>query len=207
MKKITKIEEQVKRKGRYNIFINDDFALGVDEDVVLKYHLTVGKEVTEDYVESVVRAEETSKAFGYAVNLLSFRSRSTGEIRSKMKQKGYEDTDIEIVIEKLLHYGYLNDKQFATQFVHDKQKFKKAGRNLLKQELFYKGVDKEIIEEVLGEKVNLEEEYERALELATKKARTLTKDDRTAKYRKLSGLLVRKGYSFDLISKVIKEVI
>jgi regulatory protein len=207
MKKITKIEAQKRHKDRYNLYVNDEFALGVDEDIIIKYSLSVGKEVSDSFIEDVVKAEEVSKAFNYAVNLLSFRSRSTRELATKMKQKGYEQEPIDKVIEKLNYYGYLNDYHFSTQLVNDKQKFKHAGKNLLKQELYQKGVDKEIINQVIEEKVNDEEEYERALMLAEKKVKTLTKDDKNAKYRKLSGLLARKGYSFDIISKVIKEVL
>ncbi|NLJ14511.1 MAG: hypothetical protein GX372_04540, partial [Ignavibacteria bacterium] len=53
-----------------------------------------------------------------------------------------------------------------------------------------------------------EDEYKRALELAEKKnSKFSSKDDKNKKYRQLSGLLSRKGYSFDIISKVVKKVI
>ncbi|PLS19574.1 recombinase RecX [Bacillus sp. M6-12] len=206
MKKITKIEQQKRHHHRFSLYVNDEFALGVDEEVIIKYSLSVGKEISDSFLEDVVKAEEQSKAFNYAVNLLSFRSRSKKELITKMKQKGYEEESINPAIEKLIYYGYLNDYQFATQWANDKQKFKQAGKNLLRQELYQKGIDKEIIEQVLEEKVDDNEEYERALQLAEKKVKTLSKDDKNAKYRKLSGLLARKGYSFDIISKVIKEV-
>lgn len=207
MKKITKIEPQKRHKNRYNLYVEDTFALGVDEDIVIKYSLSPGKEVSDTFIEDVVKAEEVNKAFNCAVNLLSFRSRSTKELMVKMKQKGFEEESIQKAIEKLVYYGYLNDYQFSTQWVSDKQRFKKAGKNLLKQELYQKGIEKEIIEQVLQENVNEEDEYQRALELAEKKVKTLGKDDRNAKYRKLSGLLARKGYSFDIISKIMKEVL
>ncbi|WCK57059.1 RecX family transcriptional regulator (plasmid) [Aneurinibacillus sp. Ricciae_BoGa-3] len=207
MKKITKIEQQKRHKNRYNIYLDDTFAFGVDEDVLIKFSLSTGKGLEDAFIEDVLMGEEITKAFNYAVNLLSFRSRSKGELNTKMKQKGYEPNIMDKAIEKLVYYGYLNDYDFSKQLVHDRQKFKKAGKNLLKQELYHKGVDKEVIEQVLQESVNEEEEYQQAYELTEKKAKSLSNDDRNAKYRKLTGLLARKGYSFDIISKVIKEVL
>lgn len=74
-------------------------------------------------------------------------------------------------------------------------------------ELYQKGVDKEIISEIIDEVIDPDEELQRALELAEKKAVSYKNDDRNAKYRKLSAFLARKGYSFDIISKVLKEVL
>ncbi|NLW21899.1 MAG: hypothetical protein GXY88_01370 [Tissierellia bacterium] len=50
-------------------------------------------------------------------------------------------------------------------------------------------------------------EYERALELARKKISSYKKDNRDAIYRKLGGFLQRKGYSYDCIMKVLKEIV
>jgi regulatory protein len=201
------IEAQKKHKGRYNLYVNDQFALGVDENVLLKYGLSKGKEVTNEFLEEVIKAEELGKGFNYAINLLSYRARSQREIMTKMKEKGYDGSMIEKVLEKLQEYGYINDYQFSQQWVSDKQKSKKAGKNLLKQELFQKGIDRDVIQQVIDENVHPEEEYGRAYELAEKKMRTLQKEDRKSKYRKLSGVLARKGYTFDIISKVLKEIL
>ena len=45
---ITKIEAQ-KKKGRYNIYLNDAFAFGVDEATVVKYALFKGTELTKEF--------------------------------------------------------------------------------------------------------------------------------------------------------------
>src|SRR5690554_6643246 len=54
---ISKIEPQ-KRKGRYNIYINEEFAFGVDEEVLLKFHLNKGMHITPD-LEKEIEAEES----------------------------------------------------------------------------------------------------------------------------------------------------
>ena len=205
--KITKIEPQQKRKNRYSIFIDGEFAFGADESVLIKYSLSNGMELDKHQMEEVIKAEEQSKANNYALNLLSYRARSEKEIRDKLKQRGYEDNYIENTIEFLYKYHYLNDYEFGKFLAKDKQSFKKAGKRVIMSELYQKGVDKEIISEIIDEVIDPDEELQRALELAEKKAVSYKNDDRNAKYRKLSAFLARKGYSFDIISKVLKEVL
>lgn len=59
----------------------------------------------------------------------------------------------------------------------------------------------------MEETVQCEDEYARAKELAKRKIKSYQKDRKDAQYRKLSGYLLRKGYSYDIVSKVVKELI
>lgn len=204
---ITNIEKQKKNKNRYNIFINNEFAFGLNEDVIVKHSISVGQEITEQYIEDILKSEEKAKAINYAIILLGYRPRSINELKLKMSEKGYESELIDYAIEMLEKYNYLNDYEFGKSFIKDKQSFKKAGKNLLKRELYQKGIDKEIVNQLIIETVNEEDEYERAFALAKKKNDILKSDDINTRYRKLSGLLVRKGYSFDIISKVLNEIL
>lgn len=208
MKVITKVEEQKKRKHRYNIYLDDEFAFGVDENVLVKYALTKGKELSADFIENVLKAEENNKAMDYAVHLLDFRQRSVSELRSKLKTHGYETDAIEHALEVLQRYGYVNDYTFGQALVKDKQNFKNAGAGLLKRELYRKGINKDLISQLIEENVEEDGEHARALELAEKKVSSFRSDeDYNSKYRKLSSFLVRKGYQYSIISKIIKEVL
>jgi len=207
MKKITSIEPQKKHKARYNIYVDNKFFIGVDEDVVIKYSLSTGKEVTDDFLQNVVKAEEYARAFNAALNKLSYRARSQSEIEKALKEKGYNDEVIKTTIDKLIKYKYLDDVTFANSLIKEKQIFSKAGKQKVKQELYRKGIDREIINQLLTENISDEEEYERALELAKERYTRLDPaEDRNSKYRKLSGLLARKGYSYGIISKVMRAI-
>ena len=94
--------------------------------------------------------------------------------------------------------------EFAKSFMKDKINLNKHGPPRIKYELYRKGVSQEIIEKVLEEDKN---EYTRALELAKKKMSSYKNDDRNAIYRKLGGFLQRRGYSYDCISKILKELV
>lgn len=208
MKTITAIERQKNHKNRYNLFINNSFYMGVDENIIIKYSLSPGMEVSEEFMENIVKAEEYSKAFNSALNQLSYRARSKSEVEKNLRTKGYSCDAIKNAIEKLEKFKYLDDVAFANSYIKEKQNINKVGKRMLKQGLYQKGIDKELIDQIVTENVKDEEEYLRALELAQKKNSNMNSEkNKNKKYKKLSDILSRKGYSFDIISKVLKIVL
>lgn len=203
--KITKIEAQKRRKNRVNIYINDAFALGINKEVMLKYNLKVDMEVNDDFIENILMAEEENKALDYALNLLTYRQRSEKEIYDSLKRKGYIVEHIENVISSCKDKNYINDKNFAKSFINDKINLNKHGPERIKHELRLKGVSKEIINEVLDYDRN--DQYRLAKEVADKKMYSYRNDDKNAVYRKMSGFLQRRGFSYDVISKVVREIL
>ncbi|MBU5426376.1 RecX family transcriptional regulator [Tissierella pigra] len=202
--KITNIEPQ-RNKNRVNIYVDNIFSIGIEEELRFKYHLEVGMEVTDEFIKEILKAEEQNKVTSHALNLLSYRLRSEKEIYMALKRKNFEDFYINNAIAYCKENNYINDKAFAEAFVHDKVNLNKLGPERIKYELILKGIPKEIIEDVLI--LDKDEQYDIALELAMKKLNSYKNHDKNSIYRKLSGFLQRKGYSYDTISKVMKEAL
>ena len=202
---ISKIEAQKNNKDRLNIYLDDVFAFGLSMDVFIKYNLKKGQELDNSFVEEILLEEENNKAITSALKYLSYRQRSIKEARDHLKRKGYEETIIEKTLDYLLEKNYLNDYEFANSFIRDKSYLNKYGIKKIRYELINKGVSKEIIEKTL--KFDKDEEYSNALTLANKKMRSYKNLDNSSIYRKLAGFLQRKGYRFDTVSKVLKEVL
>ncbi|KNF10183.1 hypothetical protein CLPU_1c03480 [Gottschalkia purinilytica] len=208
MLKITKIEKHKRNKERYHIYMNDQYYFTVDEDILVKFRLLKGSEFDEDFIESVIKEEEKSRAKNYALKLLNYKRRTEKEIYEKMKEKGYDEENIEFAIEFLKSYNYIDDLEYAKCYVKDKYNLKKLGKQRIKTELYNKGIRDNIINEVIKDVIDDDNEYDKALELARKKLSTTYKnDDKVALYRKLGGFLQRKGYSFDIVKKVLNELI
>lgn len=202
--KITKIESQ-RRKNRVNIYVDDEFALGIDKEVMIKYNLKVDMEVDDNFIENILLAEEENKALNYALNLLTYRQRSEKEIYDSLKRKGYIDDHIENVITLCRDKNYLNDRQFARSFANDKMNLNKHGPVRIKHELMLKGVSKHIIDEIVD--YDRDEQYEMAMEVASKRMNSYRNDNKRDIYRKMSGFLQRRGFSYDIISKVVREIL
>lgn len=203
--KITRIESQKRNINRVNIYIDNKFAFGLTDEIRYKYDLHTNKEIDEEFVEDILKAEEQRKVINNALNLISYRQRSIKEIRQNLTMKGYEDIYIEKAIEYCKGQNYLNDEDFADSFIKDKQNLNKYGSKRIKYELINKGVSKNVIEKVL--QIDPEDEYCTALELAEKRMNSYNGQDRNSIYRKLGGFLQRKGYPFDIVKKVLDEVL
>lgn len=202
--KITDIEPQ-RNKNRVNVYVDDLFTIGIDLELKYKHNLEIGMEVDDDFIKEVLKAEEQNKVTNQALNLLSFRQRSEKEIYTALKRKGHEEFYIQKAIEYCREQKYLDDRAFAKAFIKDKLNINKLGGQRIKFELQRKGVSEEIIDEVLI--LDVDEQLEAAFKLAEKKLPSYRNDDKNAVYRKLSGFLQRKGYSFEIVSKVMREVL
>lgn len=203
--KITKVEIQKNNPNRFSIFIDDEFAFGVTDELKYKYHLSKGLELDQDTINEILELERLNKAVNYTVKLLSYRQRSEKEIRDKLIEKEYMDHQIEYAINYCKDRNYINDYEFASAFTRDKINLNKYGPIKIKYDLLNKGVSEEIVNSVLDE--NLDNEYNQALEVAKKQVQRYKKDDKYKKYRKLGGYLNRRGFTYDTINSVLNEVL
>ncbi|MDF2545470.1 MAG: recX [Anaerosolibacter sp.] len=205
---ITKIEQQEKNKSRYSVYVDHQFAFGISEDLLVKFRLLKGKEIDSSAMEKIILEEEQHKANNYAFKLLSYRGRTKQEMEIKMKEKGYEASVVEKTIAFLQSNNYINDEDFASSYIRDKVNIQKLGKMRIKQELYQKGIDKNIIQEAISEQIDHEDELETALNLGRKKLdSTYRNDDKNAQYRKLGSFLQRKGFDYDVIKKVLNVLL
>lgn len=203
--KITSIKTQKRKRDRVSIFIDDTFSFGISEETSFKLGLCVGMEITDEFINEILMEEEGHKVLDSALNFLSYRARSEKELYKRLKQKEYPNNLILQTIDYCKERGYLDDKEFALSFIRDKTNINKYGPKKIRYELYKKGVSQDIIDEVLVPDKN--EEYDRALELGLKKINKYKNDNRDAIYRKLGGFLQRKGYSHDIVYKVLREIV
>lgn len=206
MKKISKIEYQKKNKDRFNIYLDDSYAFAVDMNVMIKYSLAKNMELEDDFISEILTAEEEMNAYNYAVNLISRAPKSEKELKMKMQDKGYDVIFIENVIKKLREQRYIDDERYSEMFISSKINTSKDGRRKIKEALYNKGINKEIIDEKLSS-VSEEEEIERAFLLAKKKLASMKEEDTRKKTLKLSNYLINKGFEYSTVKKVVSSLL
>lgn len=208
MGEITKIENQKRNRDRYSIYIDGEYSFGVYENVLIKYRLSKGMIVEDDFLRDVLKKEEQECANNYALRLLNFKMRTENEVKRRMREKEYTEDIIENTTDYLKELNYINDEDYARKFIMDKSSLNNMGKERIKRELYMKGVDPEMTKREIEDIIDSDEEYEKAMEIAIKKVTTTYKnDDKNAKYRKLGGFLQRRGYSMDIVMKILKEII
>lgn len=198
---ITKIESQKKAPGRVNVYVDGEFAFGLAEGLFLDYGLYKGKEVTAAEIEKIKEGDDLKKCLDKAYRFLSYRPRSEKEMKDKLLEKYQEPTALK-AINKLKEYNLVNDNDFALAWVRSRQKQK--GKKVIQLELTKKGIAKEVAAEALkGVTVDSELETAKALVLSKSRFKSLTKDEA---FRKVSTFLGGRGYSYEVIKKIIKEL-
>jgi len=145
-------------------------------------------------------------ARSYALKLLSYRSRSRKEMLDKLRTKGFENEDINVVMEFLEKAGLINDKELASELLSYSTGSKPLGRNGIRMLMFKRGIDKPLIEETLsGHTADMEEKA--AMEFAERRSRVLNNYPEKVARRRLWAMLQRRGFSSDLIRKAVDSVI
>jgi len=193
--KITRIEQQKRKPSRKSIYADGEYAFGIHEEIILKFGLFEGKEITEDEKDKIVREETKRSAKEAALNLLSYRIRTKKELIGRLQIKGFDTEPIDEAIKELEAMGLVNDLEFARVWLREKGSSYGSWR--IKNELRKKGIVKDTIERVLEELKP--DEFEVAKNLTDKWIRIHKYLPQDVLKRRLFGFLVRRGISYDTI--------
>ncbi len=149
--------------------------------------------------------EQLQKAKDTAYNYLSYRAGSVKEVRDKLAQKEFAEETIEQVVDDLQRQKLLNDSEFARRFV-EARLGRANGSRKLAQELRRKGIETEIIDEVLGEFAATLGSEERAIGLLGKQAWRYRGLERDKAKRRMLGFLARRGYDAQMARSAVDKV-
>lgn len=217
MLKVTSVEVQKQNTHRYNIFLDDVFAFGADEDLVVEYRLISGKILDPATVEKLLFEAEVGKLMERMYGLFNIRQRSEKEVRDYLKNLSYKrkargqdeisNVAIDLLVDKLKQKKLLSDADFAKSWVESRRRSKKKGKLALKQELFQKGINKETIEELISGQVTGYSEEELAKQALEKKLRIWKNLPEIEFKKKAYGFLTRQGFEYEVIKNVIEKII
>lgn len=202
MQTITLLERQKNNPERVNVYLDGEFAFGLNEmDAVT---LRKGQQLSESEIDELRQQDAVVKAVDYAANLLSYRPRSTQEIRERLLKHSFNDVVADAAIEKLIRLGYLDDRAFARFWIEDRNRFKPLGRRALSFELRNKGIDAVIIQELLEEIVD---EGGGAYEAALKRVRQMRGTTKREFKQKIGAFLQRRGFGYEAVNGALTQLI
>ena len=200
MKKITAIEAQKKRTNRVNIFLDGEFAFGLER--ITAAWLKVGQELDDQKIEQLQAEDAKERALQQALLFLSYRARSESEIRKNLKKHEIPESVIEETLEKLRRDGLANDDQFARAWVENRSTFRPRSRRMMALELRQKGLDDEAMKSTLDDVDDEVLAYDAAQKRAPRFKGLEWSEFRT----KLSGFLARRGFSYSVIAPVVTRI-
>lgn len=146
------------------------------------------------------------RAENVSVNALTRRGRSRWELGQILLSRELEPAVVEAELNRLERVGLLNDAELAETIVRTQHERKGLGRAALVNEMRRKRIDESTIDAAL-DNLGEDDEFQRAVQLAERRARQLTGLDHNTAVRRLSGYLQRKGYSGDTVRRVVVETL
>ena len=152
-----------------------------------------------------VVADPYSEAMSIALYALAPRAKSRDELFQQLLKRGIDREIANSVLDSLELQGLLNDLEFAKLWSESRQRSKKLSKRVIAGELRGKGVSQDVINEVI-ESIDDETEYHQAFLLAQRKYNSIRHLDPEVIYRRISGLLARKGYGHGICAKIMREL-
>ncbi|GKQ43108.1 regulatory protein RecX [Companilactobacillus sp. RD055328] len=204
MAKITKIQAQ-KRKGRYNIFLDNKYAFAVSENILLNFHLYKDTELTAKQIEEIKDKENIDKYYVRALDYISHQIRTKKEINDFLRDKEADSEIIVEIIKKLEDDNYLNDELYTKSFINTQLITSLDGPMVIQNKLFKKGINKQLANDKI-----LEVKYEDWLINAKKAAVKIEKRSQRQAFKsavvKIKTGLMQKGYTTEIIEEVISKL-
>ena len=203
MKTYIEILKVTKDKKKFIVLTNNG-EYKFDEETIIKHLILKGKTFSDDEFEEILKTEEISKLFNKALNYISYQMRSENEIIEYLKEKEASFNQIEIILEKIKDFGYINDLELANNLFESMIRNKK-GPKVLKIKLKEKRIDEKIINEILLKYTHdIEKDVidELLNNLKDKKTDKPIKKQRQHIYEKL----IRDGFSNELVNNIISTV-
>jgi regulatory protein len=137
---------------------------------------------------------------------LAVRPRTRQELATALRKKGVEDEIVEEILDRYDEVGMIDDAAFARAWVTSRHHGKGLARRALAGELRRKGVGSEEVGAALGELDSGTEEAT-ARSLVERRLRVESRTALEAVFRRLTGMLARKGYPAGLAIRVVKEAL
>ena len=146
-----------------------------------------------------------AEAKAYALKLLSYRARSRKELHERLRGKGFDSSRIKETIESLEDAGLINDEDLAPELLRYSVEYKSFGKKGIRTFLTKRGIGRDLIDEVLSNH-SPEIDEKTAVGFVERKLENLKNYPEDIKRQKLRGMLRRRGFSWEVINRVVNSM-
>lgn len=192
------IVEKIEYSDKYNLvkitisreifYLSYDFFTSLD--------LSLDQDLDFDLYKKILRENDFNRCKNEALKQISYRNRTSFDLKNKLREKKFDQESIDRVIVFLNDYDLINDELYVKSFVNDKSRINNWSKGKIRYKLKSKFIDDSLIDSCLDE-ISYEEEYEKAYEAGLYKKESV--DDKNKVYR----FLASRGFSYDIISDVL----
>lgn len=199
--KVTEIKIQKKNKNRVSVFLDGEYSFSLD--AISAAGLKTGMELDDGMLAKLQDDDLPKKAYSDGLYYLSFKSRTYRETSKHLEEKGYDSTIVDLTLQKFIDINFINDENYAQQFMESRVRLNPKGSFAIKQELGRKGISDEDIEKAL---IGYDE-YEAALTIVRKKLYKWENLPVDKMKNKIYSFLSTRGFSYEITKDIIEVVL
>ena len=190
------------KANKIHIYVDEEYRATVDSDYWYSEKYRNYKEIYEEELTELLDSVSFRRAYNKGLDLLSRRPYGVNELIKKLCEKGHEKEASEKACDRLLELGLLNDEEYARILANDLLERKNYSTKRIKQELSFRGIPREIIENTVD---SLDNDAENRIILVIKKKYINKLNDEKGRKRAVDGLM-RLGFSYSEIKSALKEI-
>ena len=138
----------------------------------------------------------------HALRLLGHRGYSRGELAQRLESKGYDSAPIDVVVERLVACGLLDDEAYARKVAQTIVQRKPASAQLIEEKLIARRIPVELARQIAAETVADVDPVEAATRLAMCYSPVASPE---AARRRIGSALARRGFDADIISAALEQ--
>jgi len=207
MDQITAISPTKRDPGRGMIKVGGRVVATLAYTLIDELGVTVGQTWDERLAGRVAATVAYDQCLRAALRRLERRAFSRSQLRLKLCGLDFPEDVIERALDRLTELGVLDDAGYGEALVRAILRSKPAGPRLVRQKLFQKGLEAELIDRLVAEAFAGHDQAEDAERLARQKLKTLSRYDKQTQKRRLWGALARRGFDSEAITEVVDAVL
>lgn len=188
-------------KRRSKVILDEDFTLVLYRGEIKRFGIEEGEELSEDTYQEILKDVLLKRARERVLYLLKASDKTEQELVRKLKEGGYPQEAIDYAILFAKEHRFINDENYGKRYV-EYNSTRKSERQI-QYELQKKGLDKEMIRDILEEQP-VDEEAQ--IQAYIKKKRIVPEElDRKGRAKVISSL-ARKGFSYEAVTRALGSI-
>ncbi|WP_269083944.1 recombination regulator RecX [Pediococcus stilesii] len=191
--------------GRYNVFLDGEYAFPISEDTFIHFRLNKGMEIDGPLLQAIGEYETGAEAYNKALNFLTGQLRTQDEVAQKLLKLEFDEEVVAQVLAKLAKLNLLNDAEYAKSYVRTMMHTGDKGPRYIINHLRQKGVYENDIQTGL-DLFTEEEQISLATTVGQKIQKRLSNVSIKQQQMKIRQNLMNKGFNGQSIDVALQEI-
>lgn len=190
-----------RRRGLVQLFLDGEAAVKLDAQVFLQSGLKPGDQVSDQELFELIQVSDARRAQEKALYLLEYRNYSKRELTEKIARTAASREAAQAAAGRMEELGLIDDRRFGEDYAKELFSRKGYGARRVAQELRRKGLDQELVQELV-EKYGGPEQSEKNIRRVLEKKYPGWQEDEKVRRRAFAALQ-RLGYSYQEVREAM----